>query len=164
MSYSLSLYTECTALEEKLKEVLVGVCSLCGLSASGGDCSCQADPTWTSISIRSFGISNLRSTGTISFVIPSSIPVTAKEVLVFTEIQNGSSGPQDRISRLKLYTEEGNKRYEQYITIHTYIQGAWNTNSDNMWFPLMSNRRLYLEKPNVHSGGVSVQVFAIGYR
>ena len=146
--------------------MLEGVRSLCGrpTSGPGGDCSCQADPMWTSIPIQQFGSSNLQSTGTTSYVIPSSIPDSAREVLVYAEIQTGGSGPRDVISRLKLYTEESSKRYEQYILVRTYPNSAWNTNSDNMWFPLMSNRRLYLEKPNAHTGNVRIAVYAIGYR
>ena len=146
--------------------MLEGVRSLCGrpTSGPGSDCTCQADPTWTSIPIGHFGGSNLQSAGTTSFVIPSSIPDSAKEVLVYAEIETGGSGPSDVVSRLQLYTEEGSKRYEQYILVHTYNNRAWNTNSDNMWFPLMINRRLYLQNPNAHTGRVSIAVYVIGYR
>jgi hypothetical protein len=141
-----------------------GVCSLFGFSApTGGDCSCQVDPTWTSISIRQIGSSTLRSVGTSSYVIPSSIPSNAKEVLVYAEVLAGYSSP-DTLARLKLFTEEGSKRYEQYILVHTYPQNAYSINSDNMWFPLMSNRRLYMYKPRVLGGNVIARVYVIGYR
>ena len=144
--------------------MLKGVRSLCGrpTSGPGGDCSCQADPTWTSIPIAEFGSSTLQSAGTTSFVIPSSIPDGAKEVLVFAEIITWD-GPSST-SRLKLYTEEGSKRYEQYIVVRTQSTGSRGSNSDNMWFPLMRNRRLYLENPIAHSTGVRIRVRAIGYR
>ena len=82
---------------------------------------------------------------------------------MYAEVQVGSSSP-DKASRLKLYTEEGSKRYEQYLVVHTYNQNAWSTNSDNMWFPLTESRRLHMEIPDSHSGNVSATVFVIGYR
>ena len=144
--------------------MLKGVRSLCGRSPSPSDCSCQADPTWTSIPgpIVEFGRSHLISAGTTSFVIPSSIPDGAKEVLVFAEIITWD-GPSTT-SRLKLYTEEGSKRYQQYILVRTSSTSGRGANSDNMWFPLMRNRRLYLENPTAHSTGVRIKLYAIGYR
>ena len=144
--------------------MLKGVRSLCGHPSSGpgGDCSCQADPMWTSIPRVEFGTSNLQSAGTTSFLIPSSIPDDAKEILVYVEIITGDR-PTSR-SHIKLYTEEGSKRYEQYFVVRTWSTGGRGSNSDNMWFPLMRNRRLYLETPAAYSNGVYIAVHAIGYR
>lgn len=163
---SILFETECTALEEKLKEVLEGVHSLCGrpTSGPGGNCSCQYDPKWTSIPIQRIGGSNLRGIGTISFVIPSNIPNESKEVQVYIEATTGGSGPTAGFSRLTLYTEEDETRYSQYIYVLTWHNSALNTNSDNMWFPLTKNRRLYLHIPKVHSGHVDINVYVIGYR
>ena len=77
---------------------------------------------------------------------------------MYAEVQAGQSSP-DKTSRLKLYTEEGCERYEQYIVVRTYDQNAWSTNSDNMWFSVTESRRLHMEIPDSHTGNVSANSF-----
>ena len=132
--------------------------ALSQVTQSLSDCSCLA--TWTQIETTHLGCSTLQSTGTTTFNLPSSIPNGAKEFLVYVQVRVGTSGPRDKRSNLKIYTEEGNKKYGQYIGVHAYDQDA----SDNMWFPLTSNRKIYLEVPNVHSRQVKLHISAIGYR
>jgi prefoldin subunit 5 len=132
--------------------------ALSQVTQSLSDCSCLA--TWTQIKITHLGCSTLQSTGTTPFNFPSSIPNSAKEVLVYVQVQVGSSGPRDSRSNLKIYTEEGSKQYEQFIGVHAYDQDA----SGNMWFPLTSNRKIHLEVPIVHSRKVKFHISAIGYR
>ena len=132
--------------------------ALSQVTQSLSDCSCLA--TWTQIKTTHLGCSTLQSTGTTTFNLPSSIPNGAKEFLAYVQVRVGTSGPRDKRSNLKIYTEEGNKKYGQYIGVHAYDQDA----SDNMWFPLTSNRKIYLEVPNVHSRQVKLHISAIGYR
>ena len=132
--------------------------ALSQVTQSLSDCSCLA--TWTQIKTTHLGCSTLQSTGTTTFNLPSSIPNGAKEFLAYVQVRVGTSGPRDKRSNLKIYTEEGNKKYGQYIRVHAYDQDA----SDNMWFPLTSNRKIYLEVPNVHSRQVKLHISAIGYR
>ena len=163
LSIHIIIFTECTALENKLKEVLEGVRSLCGLPTAG-DCSCQADPTWTSIPLTRIAHKHPLYAGTYAFTIPSTVPQNAKEVLVYVEIEAANSNPANGRSNLKVYTQEGGKRYEQYILVRTTPGANWYVNSDQMWFPLMSNRILYVNIPRTHTNYVIFVASVIGYR
>ena len=120
--------------------------------------------TWTSVPLTQIGHTTFRHSGTLSYEIPNVIPDDAKEVLIYADFQSGSSGPRDRISHFKIFTEKGANDYAKYISLHSYGQAAWNTNSDNLWFPMPSNRRVYLNVPNVHSGNIRGRLYVIGYR
>lgn len=118
---------------------------------------------WTSVTMTQIGSSSFQSAHTVSYLIPSVIPNTANEVFVYGEFQSGRSSP-DRTSHFKIYTENNGRRYEQYILLHSFGQSAWNTNSDNLWFPMPRNRRIYMHIPNVHGGNIWGTLYAIGYR
>ncbi len=45
-----------------------------------------------------------------------------------------------------------------------YTQVGYNTNSDNMWFPMPPNRRVYLGVPKLYGNAVKVSIYVIGYR
>ena len=119
--------------------------------------------TWTSVTATSCGTNDLRRAGTVTFAIPSVIPSTATEVLIYAGVFSGTSnrGPYHN---LKFHTMIGSKRYEKYLLIYSWNQSAYNTNSDNMWFPMPSDRKLYLTIPAAHGANAGVRVFAIGYR
>ncbi len=137
--------------------------SLCGSTPlTIPDGSCQF--TWTSVPLTQIGSSTFRHSGTLSYEIPAVIPSDAKEVLVYANFQHGTSGPSDRISHFKIFTEDGVHDYAKYITLHAYGQNAWNTNSDNLWFPMPSNRRVNLNVPNVLNGNIYGTLYVIGYR
>ena len=118
---------------------------------------------WTSVTKTSIGTSNLRHASTITFTIPSVIPSTAREVLIHAGVFSGGSnrGPYHD---LKIFTQIGTHRYEKYLMIHSWDQAAINTNSDNMWFPMPTNRRVYLTVPAAHGNNAGVRLFTIGYR
>ena len=119
--------------------------------------------TWTSVSHVLIGSSDIRTVATYSYTIPNSIPNEAKEVLVLAVGRQGYSS-RDIDTYLKIYTLEELSHYEQYIYMHSYNQDAYNTVSDNLWFPMTSNRRIYLQVPNTNGGGNWVGLYAIGYR
>ncbi len=120
--------------------------------------------TWTSVSRRQIGYTNFRSTGTLSYEIPDIIPDDAIEVLVYAyfraEISSGSE------SHFKIYTEgDEGEEYAKYITlVPDNSRGGWDTNSDNMWFPMTSSRRIFLTVPNALSNNIYGYLYAIGYR
>ncbi len=65
---------------------------------------------------------------------------------------------------LKVFTQEGsNKRFEKYLYMLTFHQLAYNTNSDNMWFPMPSNRRIYMTVNKDVGANCGAQLYAIGY-
>ena len=75
----------------------------------------------------------------------------------------GYSGPNQG-HFIKIYTEQNQKQYEKYIYVRSYGQNAWNTNSDNLWFPMTSGRQVFVESTLAHTGSIGVYLYAIGYR
>ena len=123
----------------------------------------QSTGRWTSVPRTSIGSSQLRKTGTLTFTIPSVIPSTANEVLVLIDAEWGTSGPNAG-SYVKIYTQESNKHYEKYISLRTYNQDAWGSNTDNAWFPMSSTRKIFAEVTKALTGNVELRLYAIGYR
>ena len=119
--------------------------------------------TWTSVSRVLIGSNNIQTAATYSYTIPNSIPSEANEVLVLAVGRQGY-GLRDIDTYLKIYTLEGLSHYEQYIYMHSYNQDAYNTVSDNLWFPMTSNRRIYLQVPTRNGAHSWVGLYAIGYR
>ncbi len=83
---------------------------------------------------------------------------------MYVHAQVGTTSPVGLVTHLKIYTEEGDSDYVQYIGIRTYTNQAWNTNSDNLWFPMPSNRKLLVELSNTLGGYIDTSVYVIGYR
>ena len=121
-------------------------------------CNCAGMAKWISVNKTTIGSSTLRQAATLTFIIPSIIPYNASEVLIYFVFQGtgGSVSLQD----LKLFTQIGNTRYERYLRIKSYR----NVNSDDMWFPMPPNRRVYLTTSLACTGNLEAKLFAIGYR
>ena len=90
-------------------------------------CECGRVVNWTSVSMTEIGRSNLQHTGTLVYDVPSIVPSSAREVLIFVNIRVGYTGPSDLAHYIKIYTEENNQQYEQYIYIKTYPQAPIRT-------------------------------------
>ena len=124
-------------------------------------CSCPVN--WTSVPFVHIGTTNLKHAATLSFTIPSIVPSSAREILIHAGFSTGSSnnGPQQFI---KIFTQIGTAKYEKYLLMHSYPQNAINTNSDNMWFPMPPNRRVYLTLQTAVGSYSGARLHAIGYR
>ena len=119
--------------------------------------------TWTSVPITYIGGTDLRHPNTFSFVIPSVIPSAAKNVLIYALMHCGHASHQITL-HLKVFTQDGsNKRFEKYLYMLSLDQVAFNTNSDNMWFPMPVNRRIYMTVDRDVGTYCKAQLFAIGY-
>ncbi len=127
----------CSNVQEKLNGLKEAVEALCeGTSVSIP----TVRNTWTSVPITSIGSTNLQHPNTFSFVIPSVIPSTAKNVLIYALMHCGQANRGTEL-HLKVFTQDGsNKRFEKYLYMFSWNQNAINTNSDNMWFPMPINR------------------------
>ena len=125
----------------------------------------SAHGPWTPVSKLRLGYVNLRTTIPHAFHIPSwMVPASAKEVLLFVDAQWGTSSP-DRSSHIEIYTRRYGVHYSKYISIHTYDQNAWSTNSDNIWLPLFtSGETVYVKTPRIHTINVGITIDVIGYR
>ena len=103
--------------------------------------------------------------GTYQHSIPSAIPDTAREILLYATVFCGLT-TQNINTDIAIYTVVGNERFEMYLRMHGWNQEAINTNSDNMWLPMPSNRLVYVQVPSTYSGaGVcGFRLSATGYR
>ena len=123
-----------------------------------------SDSSWTSIPIDYLGTFELSYSSTHTFDFPYAVPRDATEVLVYAVVNVGASGPDSRFN-IKIYTQEDyNHRYEKYIAVHPYPQSAWSTNSENMWFPMTSDRKFYVNVPRSDEGNSDIELYVIGYR
>ena len=121
---------------------------------------------WIPLVKTSLGSVSLQTTGIQAFHLPAAVPVTAKEVLLFVDVQVGTSNP-DTSSHVKIYTINNGNHYAKYISVHSYEQEAWSTNSDNIWLPLSASRTIYVKSPKSHyssHGSVRCTIDIIGYR
>ena len=104
----------------------------------------------------------MRTPSTYSYTIPNVIPSTAKEVLVYVSLYIGDAILA--IEHVKIFTQEGKNTYDKYLYVYSYPQSAVNGNSDNMWFPMPSKRRIMITITKDHGNNCYAQLFAIGYR
>ena len=120
--------------------------------------------TWVSVPLNKVGSSNLQLAGTIGFAIPTIVPGNASDVLFYVYVEAGYSDMEVH-ENLKLYTANDNRQFEKYLRITGYPkQVAFNTNSENMWFPMPDNRLVYLQVPKIQGVTVILELFLIGYR
>ena len=118
---------------------------------------------WNSIPLEQIGTINLRNRNTQSFLIPSIVPDTAKEILIYVYLKAGYS--PSGFTHVKVFTEKSHeRRFEKYIPIRTWPQDAHTKTADNMWFPMTQNRRVYVKVLNALSGNVEGHLYVIGYR
>ena len=156
----------CGEILEKVTDLKRAIEEACGDStpppARPAPASCSPY-NWTSVSLTEFGSSNLQHAGTLSFTIPNAVPSSAREILIHAGAVNGND---HRIPyhNLKIFTQIGTTRYEKYLLLYGWRQEAANTNSDNMWFPMPPNRRVYLTVYASHGGNAMLRLYAIGYR
>ncbi len=158
----------CKSINAKLGELQETTKSLCGANATKPwtfDMAAYRHlVTWTSVDFTQIGSTNFRSTGTLSFEIPALIPDDAIEVLLYAYFYSaGSSGPH---SHFKIYTEgDDGEEYAKYITLLTGASTYYYVNTDNLWFPMTSSRRVFLNVPNSLSGNsIHGYLYVIGYR
>ena len=165
---------DCVEVQQKLQALSEAVQTMCGSSTPSPTtanppsveqpCDCGSAVNWTSVTMTIIVSSNLRSTGTLAYDIPSVIPSSAKEVLVLASVHVGTTGPKGRQHYIKIYTQQGSQQYEKYIYIRSFPQPAVNTNSDNLWFPMTTGRQVFVELTYAHTGYLNFYLHAIGYR
>ena len=151
----------CPNVKTCLKTLAVAFDTLCLDTSEPPTCSCPVE--WESFDLVRVGIVNFQTTALQTFTIPSQVPSTAKEVLVFINVYLGYS--QDLISQMKIYTQHSpTRRFEKYLPLKAYNQKAWSTASENMFFPMPQDRHIYLRITRTLPGNVNGIVNVIGYR
>ena len=118
--------------------------------------------TWTSVPITRIGGTNMRHPATFSYVIPSVIPSTAKNVLVYVTMYTRYASTVSQ--SIKIFTQDrSDRRYEKYLYSFSHPQPGINTNSGNMWFPMPVNRRIYMTVTRDAGTHCSANLYAVGY-
>ena len=111
----------------------------------------------------SLGLISFNNPATYQFFIPDVVPDTAREFLLYASVICGGT-VRDLSADIIFYVENGSTRYEKFLHMYGWDQLAYNTNSDNMWFPMPSNRLVHMELPIAFPGSCWAQLFTIGYR
>ena len=106
------------------------------------------------------------SSSSAVFTIPSSVPTSAKEVLVYTFLRSGAVSPNNKKREFRIFTKEGSTEYSKYFYVYFYPpQNAISYNSENMWLPLTPERKVRVVATGVTSTqNVVSRVHVIGYR
>lgn len=127
----------------------------------------DARGTWTTIE-RPVKLGPLPETSdaTVVYQLPdkSVLPSSAREVLVYVFLYSGQQSDSQGIN-FEIFTQDGTKKYSKYFYWHLYGQNAVSFNSENMWFPLTPDRKLFVRpsaKPASPNAGSRIDV--IGYR
>ena len=164
----------CSDVQLKLEALSEAVQTLCGSSTASPSvttppppavqCDCAPPVNWTSVTKTRVGFTHSRATGTLAYDIPSVIPSSAKEVLILASAAVCNSGPSGNNHYIKIYTQQGSQQFEKYLYIVTYVQNTWNTNSDNLWFPMTTGCQVFVELTSAHTGDIGFFLDAIGYR
>ena len=118
---------------------------------------------WTPVNKTHIGGNYLNTAHSLSYTIPSIIPSTAREVLVYSSANCGWSSINMAVD-ITYYVEVNGIRYEHFLHTHAYRQDAVNTNSDNMWFPMPPNRIVHVEAPLAIPDYCNTVTSVIGYR
>ena len=105
----------------------------------------------------------LENATTFNFQIPDIIPLAAREFMVYGIVKCGTAHLQ-RAGDIILYVMHNGLQFEKFLYMHSYEQAAWNTNSDNMWFPMPADRLLHVEITVAIPGTCRALFSTIGYR
>ena len=120
---------------------------------------------WTPVAKTPIGPENvsLENATTYNFQIPNVIPLTAEEFMVYASVICGTASLR-RSGDIIFYVLHNGLRLEKFLYMHGYDQRAFNTNSDNMWFPMPTDRLMHLGIGVAMPGNCFAQLFTIGYR
>ena len=118
---------------------------------------------WTPVAKTNIGVVKLVNATAYDFQIPNVIPPTAMEFMIYATVKCGYANLR-RISDIILYVWHNGLRFEKFLYMHGYDQNALNTNSDNMWFPMPTDRLVHLEITVAIPGNCNALLSTIGYR
>ena len=119
--------------------------------------------SWTSVPLTQIGSTDLRQPNTFTFDIPSVIPSTANNVLVYAAFSCGYAN-RGVSQHIKIYTKDGSEQhYSKYLFMLTYDQYAHNTNSENMWFPMPADHKVYMTVYKDAGDNCGAYIHVIGY-
>ncbi len=121
--------------------------------------------TWTSIPKQRFATNYLRQVGTYSYVLPSAIPSNANNIqmFVFAGLGPSNTAAWAQESLITIYTLDGSdKHYNNYMSVMAW-RDTWRVQTENMWFPMPANRRIFIKVGTAINIGGGFYIDAIGY-
>ena len=152
---------ECKKIRCHMTEISGALDSLCG--PIGQPCTPTDCPVeWESVGLVQLGTIDMCSTRIQSFTIPTCVPTTAKEVLVYVYVTKGTSS--DMFAQMEIYTASSTRQFVKYLPIKTYNQTAYSTVSENMWFPVTDDGFIHVRLSASLTGNVDGYINIIGYR
>ena len=117
---------------------------------------------WEVVQLTEIGRTNMNSAETFSFAIPDTVPDEASKVLLYASLKSGYAGSMAS-GHIRIYTKDDETEYAKYLFQHSYSQVAINTNSDNMWLPMPTDRTVYFDVPHAFGKSCYAFVFLTGY-
>ena len=100
---------------------------------------------------------------THSINIPTSIvPDSAKEMLIYAYVYGRGTATYNTVTNLDFYVVQDGVTHLKRMFLYEVVN-QYTVNSDNMWFPVPSNRLLYFNVPHVFSQSTAYG-YALGYR
>ena len=119
---------------------------------------------YTSIKSKLIGVFDYKSKSPTYLEIPEEIPSSAKSVLVLAYLSTGAEGPE-RTFMTELWTEIDGEKCKKAIRGTRYPQSAISYSSENMWFPIKTERRIHIQCDDIQSENChNLEVFVLGYR
>ena len=118
---------------------------------------------WTPVDLTYIGTVSLSTTSTFHFQIPDIIPHTASEFLLYASLDCGDGGGT-KTNDIAFYVEHDGVQFKKFLYMRSYHQSAWNTNSDNMWFPMPADRQIHVIVQVAVPRNCRARLRTIGYR
>ena len=100
---------------------------------------------------------------TFTYSIANIVPDTATQFLVYATTWCGNTKEPITFIDIPIYVTVDGRRLSKYLFIIGYLQDAYNTNTDNMWFPVPSDKIINVEVPQSVPGICKFKLTAIGY-
>ena len=91
------------------------------------------------------------------------MPDTATQILIYTTAYSGNTRELSIFMDVSVFVYIDERRLSQHLSLIGYPQDAYNTNSDNMWFPVPANKIVNVEFPYGVPGISEVVLRAVGY-
>ena len=110
------------------------------------------------------GEGTLNFVQTYQFNIENIIPDTATQVLIYARTHCGNTKqPAAVFADVSVFVNIDGMLLSKYLLVIGYAQDAYNTNSDNMWFPVSSTKTIHVDSPRPIPGICEFRLTAIGY-
>lgn len=112
---------------------------------------------------RHIGSAKLNHPELYQFSIANIVPDTATQLLIYATVYSGNTYGPTVFTDVSVFVYIDGKRLSQHLYITGYHQEAYSSNTDNMWFPVPSDKLVYVQVPVGVPGFAGFTLDAIGY-